>query len=199
MKEIEIRSVVTEKESIIKALKELLFENKGTVEQHDIILDKKDASLFKSGQKIRIRVENDKCTLTYKSDMSKNKEVSLRDEINIDINKKGLKDYLDFFENIGFTICFQIKKTREIWKYMNIKVTIDKWPIIGYIVEIEGNEEDIKRVANIIAPDKIFKNYRLKELFESKMKETGKSLKELKMIYYEETGFDLGNIELIIS
>ena len=42
------------------------------------MLDKEDASLFISGKKIRIRIEEDKATLTYKGDINKDKNVSKR-------------------------------------------------------------------------------------------------------------------------
>lgn len=69
---------------------------------------------------------------------------------------------------------------------------------MGYIVEIEGEEDEIKRTANEIAPDKKFGNLRLKDLFEEKMKKENKTIEELKQEYYNETKFDLGKIELIL-
>ena len=81
----------------------------------------------------------------------------------------------------------------------NVQVTIDNWPIIGNILEIEGIEEEIMVLANKIAPDNEFKNYLLKDLFKEKMCKTGKTMEELKSDYFKETGFDLGKIELILG
>ena len=93
---------------------------------------------------------------------------------------------------------FPIKKEREKWIKDGIEVTIDEWPIIGYILEIEGDKETIFEVAKTISPDKVFKNYRLKELLEGKMQKEGKDIHQLKEEYFKETGFDLGKIEMIL-
>lgn len=163
------------------------------------MLDKEDASLFISGKKIRIRIEEDKATLTYKGDINKDKNVSKRTELDIPINQKDVDKYIMFLTELGYPVCFQIKKKRKILKKDDITVTFDEWPIIGCMMEIEGSENEIKTIAKEVAPDINFENYRLKELFERKMQETGKSLEELKENYFKETQFDLGHIELIIK
>lgn len=199
MLEVEIRAVVNNKENLIQALERRGFTNEKTTIQHDIMLDKPDASLFILGKKIRIRIEDGDATLTYKGDINIDKDISKRMEINIRINKEYVEEYVTFLTELGYPVCFQIRKERKVMKKDDVEVTFDEWPIIGCMMEIEGPEEKIKALAGEVAPDIRFSNYRLKELFRDKMKETGKSLDELKADYYKETQFDLGHIELIVG
>lgn len=201
MIEVEIRAMVEhkEKENIINKLKEKGFSNVYNTIQHDIMLDTPKAALFNSGKKIRIRIEDKEVTLTYKGDLRKYKDVSKRTELNIPIKKDEVENCITFLTELGYPICFQIKKDRKVYRNKNIEVTFDEWPIIGTMIEIEGPEDDIKKLALEIAPNLKFSNYRLKELFQNKMNETGKSLQELKEIYYKENKFDLGHIELVVE
>lgn len=199
MKEIETRTVIKNIDGIRKKLEELNFIYKGKYEQHDIMLDTPNADIFNSRRKLRIRIENDKVELTYKGKFENRNDVAKREELNVNINKEDVEKYIRIFSGIGYGICFQIKKTRELWKKNNVQVTVDNWPIIGNILEIEGNEEEIMVLANKIAPDNEFKNYLLKDLFKEKMCKTGKTMEELKSDYFKETGFDLGKIELILG
>lgn len=198
MLEVEVRAIINNQEELIDILEKKGFVFLKDTIQHDIMLDKEDASLFISGKKIRIRMEEDKATLTYKGDINKDKSVSKRTELDIPINQKDVDKYIMFLTELGYPVCFQIKKKRKILKKNDVMVTFDEWPIIGCMMEIEGPENEIKAIAKEVALDINFGNYRLKELFERKMQETGKSLEELKANYYKETKFDLGHIELII-
>lgn len=199
MLEVEIRAIVNNKTELIDALEKKGFVYIKDTIQHDIMLDKEDASLFISGKKIRIRIEDDKATLTYKGDINTDKNVSKRTELDIPISMENVDKYIMFLTELGYPICFQIKKERKVLKKDDVVVTFDEWPIIGCMMEIEGPENKIQSIANEIAPDIKFSNYRLKELFERKMQETGKSLAELKESYFKETQFDLGHIELIVG
>ena len=199
MLEVEVRAIINNQEELMDILEKKGFIFLKDTIQHDIMLDKEDASLFISGKKIRIRIEEDKATLTYKGDINKDKNVSKRTELDIPINQKDVDKYIMFLTELGYPVCFQIKKKRKILKKDDITVTFDEWPIIGCMMEIEGSENEIKTIAKEVAPDINFGNYRLKELFERKMQETGKSLEELKENYFKETQFDLGHIELIIK
>lgn len=198
MIEVEIRTCVEDKKEIIERIEQSGFKKEKSVNQHDIMLDTTDAQLFRNGNKIRIRIEDDRAELTYKGNINAYKNISKREEINMSIKKEEIDNYIKFLSSIGYPICFQIKKEREIYKKGKTAITIDSWPIVGYIVEIEGEEDEIKRTANEIAPDKKFGNLRLKDLFEEKMKKENKTIEELKQEYYNETKFDLGKIELIL-
>lgn len=198
MLEIEIRTCVEDKTEIVKKIEDIGFKKENSIIQHDIMLDTVSANLFRSGNKIRIRIEDGKAELTYKGDINNYQNISKREEINISISKEEIDNYLKIFSSIGYPMCFQIKKEREIYKKGDTTITVDLWPIIGYLIEIEGEEEEIKKIAQKIAPNEKFGNLRLKDLFEQKMKKENKTIEELKEEYYNETKFDLGKIELIL-
>jgi len=200
MQEIEIRTVIDEieKQKIIASLLAFGFVLSKEVIQHDIMFDKEDASLFKSGCKIRVRFEDNKKELTYKGSLFTSAEVSKRVELNIPIDTVSLEDISDFLASLGYPMCFQYKKKRKVYKKDNISVSFDEWPIIGCMVEIEGEEDTILKLAKQVAPDCSFGNYRLKDFFTDKMKVSSKSFTQLKDEYQNETGFNLGKLELIL-
>lgn len=199
MIESEIRAIVSDKKEIIDRLVSIGFSFTREITQHDIMFDKDDASLFRAGYKIRMRIEDKKKEMTYKGNVNKSSEISIRREINIPIcSEASIEECILFFEALGYSVCFQIKKIRTIFSKDDIYATLDEWPIIGCMVEIEGDQDVIVDIAKQIAPDIKFSNYRLSQFFEGKIYETGKSLQQLKDEYYEKTGFDLGKIELIM-
>lgn len=199
MIETEIRCIIQQILPIQEKLKLLNFKEWPKFEQLDMIFDKPDARLFRSGQKIRIRIEKNYVELTYKGKFQKINTISRRAELTIVIRKDDVQKYKEFLELLGFPLFFLIKKERKIFSNNLVKITFDKWPILGYMVEIEGKESEIRSIASKIAPNYQFKNYRLKDLFLQKMEDTGKSITQLKNDYYKKTGFDLGNIEIIMK
>ena len=199
MLEVEIRSIITNKEEIISRLIENNFKQDEPFEQHDIILDTPKADFFNNKQKIRLRIEKGKAEITYKGKTDFGQNVSKRKEINIPVQTSSVDDIVDFFTSIGYPICFQIKKTREIFCKDGITVSLDQWPIIGCMMEIEGEENKITQLAKKVVPEYDFKNYRLRDLFEFEQKRKNMSLTELKEEHYKNTEFDIGNIELILK
>jgi predicted adenylyl cyclase CyaB len=200
MNEVEVRAIVPE-ELLQDAKEKILsmgFVPSDEIRQLDIIFDKKDAELFRSGQKIRMRLENDNAELTYKGHFKGDSTASRRIETNIPIDIRYTDQVILFLEALGFPKCFQINKTRKNYTIDNVRITFDTWPIIGCMVEFEGREEIIKEFANIIFPNIIFKNLLLKEAFENVQKERALSLSELKAEYEKRTGNKLGNIELLM-
>lgn len=199
MTEIEIRAVIDKPLDLQKKLIEWGFEATPEFEQLDMIFDKPDASLFKSGQKIRIRIEKGVAILTYKGYFQGDPSASRRAEIDIPINPDLVPSYITLFEAIGYPICFQIPKKRKTYKKDNVIVTFDNWPIIGCLVEIEGEESSVKLLASQLAPGIEFRNYRLKELFVMKEQETGQPLSQLKVQSENMLDISLGKIEVLLD
>ncbi len=171
---------------------------KKKVIQQDIIFDKEDASLFRSGCKIRLRLEGESKELTYKGSLLSSEKVSKRTELNISVSDASEEDISDFLTALGYPMCFQYKKERIVYTKDSIQVTFDEWPIIGCMVEIEGPEASIVELTKTIAPSETFGNRRLKDFFGDVMKSTGKSFDQLKAEYQAKTGFNLGKLELIL-
>ncbi len=199
MNEVEIRDLIDNVDITISTLKENGFKKLKEIKQLDMIFDTEDARLFREGRKIRIRIEDNKVELTYKGNFSEKLNVSERSELNIDIKDIDINNYNIFLTSLGYPLCFKIQKNRQLWEKDDIQITIDEWPIIGNILEIEGDEEKIIKIAKELFPNNKFRNYRLKEFFADKMNKKNKNIEQLKDEYLKETGFDLGKIELILN
>lgn len=200
-KEIETRTIVPEDkiEYTQNKLQEFGFISVESFLQKDTMLDRPDASLFKSGQKIRIREEKGKVELTYKGLFEGDQSFSRRSEVNIMLQPSQIEDLKLVFEALGYPFLFCIIKERKVYKKNNITATFDNWPIIGTLLEIEGIEDEVKEVVSFFDRDFLFSNTRLKNLFQNKVNETGKSFQELKDSYEKSSGNKLGRIELIIE
>lgn len=197
MKEIEVRAVVDAPDSIKKNLENFGFESEDIYVQHDMIFDRSDFSLFKAGQKIRIRIEKGKAELTYKGKIEQDANVSKRTELNIPIEVFQVPIFSELLHAIGYPLAFQIKKERHKFVGEDISVTFDEWPIIGCLLEIEGDESKINKLAKIIAPNIEFGNFRLAELFKLHEKKVGKSITECVEEYEKLHNFKLGRMDLI--
>jgi len=198
-KEVEIRAVVENPESIVRTLINMGFAKKARISQKDIMLDNPDGNLFKSGQKIRIRIEGEHAELTYKGHFEGNKDASRRTEVSMKLIPTEVDSAISIFHALGYPVLFTVPKDRECFDRDGIKVTIDNWPIIGWLVEIEGEEGRIRDLASEIAPGVEFSNFRLKELFERKERESGLTLATLKAQYEAKSGNALGNIEFLLA
>lgn len=201
MEEVEIRTKIDsqDKDEVISNLLNLGFVLKKKTVQHDIIFDKENAELFKSGCKIRLRIEDGKKELTYKGTMLGSSLVSKRTELNVEMNDVDTTGINEFLTALGFPMLFQIKKERLVYSNGEVEVCFDEWPIIGCLMEIEGNEEKIIKLSQNVAPKYIFDNSRLKKFFLDKMDETNKTLDQLINEYEKQTGFKLGNLALSLG
>jgi predicted adenylyl cyclase CyaB len=197
MIEIEIRALIENRSEIETRLLELGYEPEESFEQLDIIHDKPDASLFKSGQKIRIRNEKGHTTLTYKGHFQGDSSASRRMELDINLPGTEAEKMSQFLSAVGYPVCFQIPKSRKVYRKEALSVYFDEWPILGCLLEIEGDEEGVKELAKKIAADVAFANYRLSELFRMAEAKTGKCLSTLKMEYEAVANIGLGKIELL--
>ena len=197
--EIEIRTQINNSVEAIDKLLNNGFQDEGQSQQIDMMFDFPDGQLFKSGQKIRVRIENNTAVLTYKGMFRGDESASRRIELDIPLQLSSIKKTEDFLTSIGYPLLFQVKKDRRMLSRGGIKATFDEWPIIGSLLELEGEESEIKEVANSLFPENEFGNLRLKELFTKKCEDSGKTLTKLQEEYEVSTGFKLGNIAFLIG
>jgi adenylate cyclase class 2 len=100
---------------------------------------------------MRVRDEGDKITVTLKHQLASSTIDNIRE----------FEVVVDSFENAcELLIEMNMKETnyqenyRELWIYKNAEVTIDTWPTIEPIVEIEGESEElVKEIANDLGFD----------------------------------------------
>lgn len=197
--EVEIRALLQNRQDIEKCLLEQGFIGQPPINQVDTVLDYPDARLFKSGQAIRLRVENGQAVLAYKGQFQSGDTVSRRVEIESPLALSAVAPTIEIFTALGFPLLFQVHKQRTIYKRDGIKVTFDEWPIIGCLMEIEGPEDDIKAVAKTVAPEVNFSNLRLKEIFKACAQAAGKPFSQLVVDYEAASGQKLGRLDLLLS
>jgi len=197
--EVEIRALVPNATAAEDALRDAGFACTAAFEQLDMMYDRPDGALFRSGQKIRIRVEGNHAELTYKGAFQGDASASRRTEVNVLIQPKDTGSLSELLEALGYPLLFQVRKARNVFRAGAVTATLDDWPIIGPMLELEGDEADIKEVAEATFPGIEFANYRLKTLFEKVCAERGLSLAELQKEYEGRSGFKLGNLGFLLQ
>jgi adenylate cyclase, class 2 len=117
--------------------------------QKRIILDPAPGYEIKGGF-LRVRDEGDKITLTLK----------VVDGENISDQKEIITEVKDFdatvllLKTIGCIPMAYEETKRELWNFENADITIDDWPFLGVILEVEGkSEEDVKRISEKLGFD----------------------------------------------
>src|SRR5580698_10270026 len=102
MRETEVRDRLSDADAkaMATALDERGFQNLGVSHQIDVMFDYPDASIFKSGSKIRIRREDGRMELTYKGGMLGRSDVSDRAETIISISESQFEECKVFLEAI---------------------------------------------------------------------------------------------------
>ena len=117
--------------------------------QADSILDQPDNTLSNARCALRVRVEPDRCFLTYKGQPQPSR-MKLREEL-----ETGVDNPLVLFallERLGFTVCFRYEKYREEFALGDVVVAIDETPV-GTFIEIEGSDEGIIHAAATLGYD----------------------------------------------
>jgi len=94
---------------------------------------------------LRVRDEGDKITMALKQ--MTGKKITDQKEIEFEISDYDAACKL--FETIGCHNKSYQETLREIWHLDDVEITIDTWPGLKPILEIEGkNEKDVKRIAS---------------------------------------------------
>ncbi len=103
-----------------------------------------------TGRWLRVRDEEDKITMSFKS--IDGDKIEDQKEINLVIDdfEKGV----EFLEKITCRRKSYQETKREIWKIEDVEICIDEWPFLEPYVEIEGkSEEKVKKVSKILGFD----------------------------------------------
>lgn len=93
---------------------------------------------------VRVRDEGSTVKLTYKH-ISKN---VTRDTHEIEVTVSSYDDTIALFEAIGLKVISEQHTRRELWHLNGCEVTLDDWPWLPPMVEIEGPDEaTVKQVS----------------------------------------------------
>ncbi|NTU69386.1 CYTH domain-containing protein [bacterium] len=92
---------------------------------------------------VRVRDEGDKITMSLKDVGSKIHE---QKEARLVVN--DYNEAVTFIEKLGFPAKAYQESLRELWVLGGVEITIDTWPFLDPIVEVEGvSEEAVKTVS----------------------------------------------------
>lgn len=110
--------------------------------------NQKSIKLGKHSQKLRVRDEGDKVTITYKASNDSNYVHEVETTVG------SYQEMTKILEAVGFVIYTYQESRRETRKYKSVEVVIDEWPWLTPYIEIEGPDEiSIKTAAKDLGFD----------------------------------------------
>ena len=141
--EIEAKLKVDSHEEIKRRLAELGAEFLAEQLQRDCHFDDTDTTLTKSDRCLRVRRQlvgkNERFFLTYKGAKEKS-EFKKRQEIEIEI--KDADSARKLLSALGYEKVLVFEKKRRIWRLGDCVVALDRLPLLGDFVEIEGPDDE---------------------------------------------------------
>ena len=165
--EIEIRFKVGDVKKLREKLCKLGSKCLERWQGRDILFDRKN-ELISKGRLLRLRLGMEKSVkgkLTFKGPYHDH-AFKVRDEFETIVESPEMA--VKILAGLGYLPVIQYEKRTKLWKYGGTEIYIEEMPKIGWFMEIEGSERDIKKVAKIIGYDikeGIKKSYR--EYFEA--------------------------------
>ncbi len=104
-----------------------------------------DSRLADKGGWVRVRDEGDKITLTYKQLNDR----SLHGTKEVSVEVLDFEKTCQILEAVGLEAKSYQETKRETWQYQGCEVTLDTWPWIPPVIEIEGKDEkSVRQVAD---------------------------------------------------
>ena len=111
--------------------------------QNDYFFDDVNSTLTKSDRCLRLRKQmvgkNESFFLTYKGAKEKS-DLKRRQEIELEI--KDADSVRKLLSALGYEQVLVIEKKRRIWQLGDCEVALDRLPLLGDFVEIEGLDEE---------------------------------------------------------
>lgn len=111
--------------------------------QKDALFDWPDERLRQSQCVLRIRQENEDCTLTFKGP-PESASMKVREEIESTAGNSS--NLVTILERLGLEVWFRYEKYREEFTFDGVIVAIDETPV-GIFIELEGEENVIHEIA----------------------------------------------------
>ena len=130
--------------------------------QDDRLVDWPDKRLRQHQSTLRVRQEDGATTLTFKGP-PQSTTMKVREEI--ETTAGDASSLMAILERLGLRVWFQYQKYRQEYASEGVVLAIDETPV-GTFAELEGDEEDIRRIASVMGrsqTDYILDSYR--ELF----------------------------------
>lgn len=133
--------------------RKLLKKNGGLLQQKEILMKR---VIYQLGDKqlkkwLRVRDEGSKTTITIKEIINPNAIDGIRE---IEINTDDFQKTRHLFDSMGLTLKSYQENYREIWDLNGAIITIDTWPGLDTILEIESDSaEHVKGIINMLNLD----------------------------------------------
>ncbi len=129
-------------QEVICSIKKQISKNWIHVQIEDTFYDLNN-QLRTKGITLRHRAIGDEHYLTYKGSIDKSTGYKIRDEVELQVLNNG--DLIkEFLIKLGYTIYQVITKVREYARYNHVLITIDYFPEMGTIIELEGSKTKIE-------------------------------------------------------
>lgn len=121
-------------------------------DQHDVYYNHPDRDFRETDEALRLRYENERCTVTYKGPKCISKSAKAREEFNVAVESGAVME--EIFVRLGFRKSAEVRKHREEFALGTASVALDKVEGLGRFVEIEvmvhdldaGAEDEIARI-----------------------------------------------------
>ena len=117
--------------------------------ERNLLLDTPDQRLRQAEQVLRLRQDNN-VRLTFKSKPIHHSEMKVREEIEMEVG--DLKTAVLLFNRLGYQPQLVYEKYRETYHLGTAEIVLDELPY-GDFIEIEGDEADIRRMAEAMGLD----------------------------------------------
>ena len=148
--------------------------------QTDYHFDDADATFAKTDRCLRLRCQrdgkNERFFLTYKGAKEKSR-FKKRREIEVEVKDADSAQML--FSALGYEKALVVEKKRRIWQFAECEIALDRLPLLGDFVEIEGPDEEtiavVQRDLGLSDLPHIPKGYAA--LTKAKLRECGKKTK----------------------
>jgi len=96
---------------------------------------------------VRLRDEGSKVMLTYKLIQDNEKY----DTHEVEVEVSSFDKTIELFEAIGLKVISEQHTRREVWKLRSVEVSLDDWPWLPPMIELEGPDEArLQEVASVL-------------------------------------------------
>lgn len=146
--EIELKFLVNDYQEMFNEIL-AIGKHEKTAYELTVMYDSKDRRLYADDSRLRLRkiidLEDDKesCELSYKKPKTR-KGIKVEEEIEVEAS--SFQESEKILAKLGYQSVSSYERIRDTFNVDSCKVTIDNFPF-AYILEIEGNKLDIKKVA----------------------------------------------------
>jgi len=141
----------------ISEIQKIFYE--GRVYEKTIMLDNKEKTMDKEDARLRIRQiskqkddKDSRIEFSYKRRIKADGGVKQEEEIETTF-VTDINSFFQILQKMGYKITTSYERYRETYRTDNVKITLDEFPF-GYILEIEGEEDDINKICDFLNLDK---------------------------------------------